>query len=330
MPRLLRLIAVALVAALFTVPSGARAQSRLPVTLRLDYTLLGYHTGFLWALDRGYYSAAGLDVKVLEGKSSGSTAQAVAQGGDTFGELDAGVAATAIAQGAPLKVIATFVQENQGVLISFADAHLDKPSSLRGKSIGLTPGSASAKYFDAFMAANDVPESAVQIQNVDPTAKIAALLTGKLDAIGGLLTAECIETKLRAPKPVTCLQFSNYGVHALSISLAARTEFITAEPDAVRKFVAASARGWREALANPAAAAALGVKYFPLANAEYLRAQLEAVKPMLSTPNSKGRPLGWAARADWESTLGLMERFAGLKTTLPVEAFYTNDFVAGK
>jgi NitT/TauT family transport system substrate-binding protein len=327
MLRHLRLIALALAIAALAAPLAGRAQTRLPVTLRLDYTLLGYHTAFLWALDHGYYAAAGLDVKVLEGKSSGSTAQAVAQGGDTFGELDAGVAATTIAQGAPLKVIATFVQQNQGVLISFADAHIDKPAAARGKSIGLTPGSASAKYFDAFLAANNVPESAVQIQNVDPTAKIAALLTGKLDAIGGLLTAECIEAKLRAPKPVTCLPFSNFGVNALSISLAARNDFIAANPDAVRRFVAASARGWREALANPDAAAALGVKYFPLANAQYLKAQLEAVKPMLSTPNSKGHPLGWAARADWESTLGLMERFADMKTTLPVDAFYTNDFV---
>jgi hypothetical protein len=47
------------------------------VTLRLDWTLEGFHLPFVWALDKGYYAAEGIDAKILEGRGSGNVAQLI-------------------------------------------------------------------------------------------------------------------------------------------------------------------------------------------------------------------------------------------------------------
>ncbi|MBX6328944.1 MAG: ABC transporter substrate-binding protein [Pseudolabrys sp.] len=53
--------------------------------------------------------------------------QVVASKGDTFGQIDAGAAALARSKGAPLKVIATYMQKTQGALVSFKETGINKP-----------------------------------------------------------------------------------------------------------------------------------------------------------------------------------------------------------
>ena len=59
---------------------------------------------------------------------------------------------------------------------------------------------------------------------------------------------------------------ADFGVKALGVGLMANDDTIKQNPDLVRRFVRASLKGWNEALKNPAEAAAIGKKYFPLAD----------------------------------------------------------------
>ncbi|MEJ0068793.1 MAG: ABC transporter substrate-binding protein [Pseudomonadota bacterium] len=47
---------------------GAQAQTPKKMTLRLDWTALGYHAPFYLGVARGWYREAGIDLQVLEGK----------------------------------------------------------------------------------------------------------------------------------------------------------------------------------------------------------------------------------------------------------------------
>src|SRR3984893_10382995 len=120
-----------------------RTLAKDQVTLRLDWTLEGFHLPFVWALAKNYYADEGIEAKINEGRGSGNTAQLVGAKTDTFGEADASRAALARGQGAALKVIAAYIQRSEGTVVSFAASGLGKPEDLIGKKVATSPGSSS-------------------------------------------------------------------------------------------------------------------------------------------------------------------------------------------
>jgi len=315
---------VAITAMLPSVPASANDQ----VTLRLDWTIEGQHLPFVWALDKGYYAAEAIDAQIFEGRGSGNTAQLVGAKTDTFGEADASRAALARGQGAPLTVIAAYIQRSEGTVVSFAASGLEKPGDLIGKKVATSPGSSSTVLFQAMLKASGIPESKVDIVNVDSTSKVASLLQHRVDAVTGLMSSECVLVKEQSPEEkVACMPMADFGVNALGVGLIVNDDTIKQNPDLVRRFVRASLKGWAEALKDPAEAAAIGKKHFPLADTKVLQAQLESVIPSIHSANSVGHPLGWMAEADWRGTIETLRSYMGLTSTGPVTDYYTDEFI---
>ena len=60
------------------------AQSAMvPIAFQLNFTAGGYNSGFALALQEGVYKRAGLDVTLVKGQGSGTTAQLVAPASPT-------------------------------------------------------------------------------------------------------------------------------------------------------------------------------------------------------------------------------------------------------
>lgn len=314
-------------AAIATFLGTSAAYAADLVTLRIDWTLQGFHLPFVWALDKGYYAAEGLDVKILEGRGASNVAQVVSSKGDTFGQIDAGAAALARSKGAPIKVLATYMQKTQGALVSFKETGITKPEDVIGKTVASSQGSSSGNLFRAFLEKTKIPEDKVTIQSVDSNSKMATLLQGKVDAITGLVTAECVEIALQSSKPVNCMHFADYGVKALSMAIIAHEDTLRDKPDMVRRFVKATTRAWDEFVKHPAEAAQIGKKHFPLAEEHLLKAKFETVAPLMHTDATVGKPTGWMAESDWDGTLAVLKELSGLKTAEPATAFYTNEFI---
>jgi ABC-type nitrate/sulfonate/bicarbonate transport systems, periplasmic components len=116
-----RLFVAATAAALLAIGlssgAGAKTQALTKVSVRMDFLIRGYHSGFFVALDKGWYKEAGLDVSISEGTGSLATAQSVAAGNDTFGLVDASSMVTADAQGAHLKMVANMRGRNGAAVI---------------------------------------------------------------------------------------------------------------------------------------------------------------------------------------------------------------------
>ena len=45
------------------------------------------------------------------------------------------------------------------------------------------------------------------------------------------------------------------------------------------------------------------------------------------TPNTVGHPFGWMAQEDWEATLAVLEKTDAIDEELPLEDYYTNEFI---
>lgn len=72
--------------ALCTAAAPASAGDK--VVLMLNWYLYGEHAPFFCGLEKGYYSAEGIDLDIQEGRGSGITTQAVAAKSATFGYVD--------------------------------------------------------------------------------------------------------------------------------------------------------------------------------------------------------------------------------------------------
>lgn len=138
------------------------------MTLRLDWLVSGEHAGAVLAKTDGLYAKAGFDTTIGEGKGSALTIQTVGRGADTFGMADAATAALLISKGAPIKVLATFVQDSPHSLIHMPDVTIDSPRDLIGKTVVTTAGAADYVLMPAVLASGGVKMSQVKFDFVDP------------------------------------------------------------------------------------------------------------------------------------------------------------------
>ena len=72
-------------ASLLPIPLSSAADL---VSLRLDWTLSGYHLPFYWAKHKGYYTTENLNVEIKEGAGSGKTVSLIAGQQDDIGLAD--------------------------------------------------------------------------------------------------------------------------------------------------------------------------------------------------------------------------------------------------
>ena len=88
------------------------------VIFRLDWLPSAYHAPVFVALDKGFWSDAGLDVEVQFGKGSTDTSKMVATEQADFGWANTVVTTHAIETGMPLKTVYGTYQKNAlGVMV---------------------------------------------------------------------------------------------------------------------------------------------------------------------------------------------------------------------
>ena len=89
------------------------------------------------------------------------------------------------------------------------------------------------------------------------------------------------------------LAWSDYGFNSLSEVMVANTAFLQKSADAVRRFVAATQRGWTESRDNPDAAVDAQIKLNPNNfSREIISAALAGTLKNVDGPNTQGRPWG--------------------------------------
>ncbi|MDB4895044.1 MAG: sulfonate transporter substrate-binding protein, partial [Firmicutes bacterium] len=166
-------------------PGTPAPAAKKAVTLMLNWIPYGEHAPFYYGLEKGYFSDEGIDLTIQPGGGSGKTVQAVGGKQVTFGWADGPALINGISNGIPVKSVGSFLQVGPGSVEFFADKNFKTPADLKGKTIAMTAGDAVSQTFGAFLAANNMTIKDVNVVNIDPTGKLAALQAGKVDAILG-------------------------------------------------------------------------------------------------------------------------------------------------
>jgi NitT/TauT family transport system substrate-binding protein len=321
MKTLLKSIAGAAAAGV-TVVASAVAQT--PVTFQLNWTAGGPNAGFAAAAAEGYYKQAGLDVTIVQGNGSANTAQLVASGRAQLAYADAVAVSQLIAKGAPMRIVATIYQSNPNEVSALKKTGIKSLKDLVGKKVGVPAGSSQTTMLPLLLKANGLKESDMQMINMPVAAMVPSLLQGQVDAILGSMDAYQIQLEQQGAE-LDNFRFADFGVPTVSTSIFASNSFIKDNPDLLKKFIAASLKGWSFALDNPDKTVKHVKSIFPDVNEKLATAELAAITPLFCSGGAKF--IGKAEDAHWTRTQDLLSEVKLLPEGQDPKSYYTNEFL---
>lgn len=300
------------------------------LTVRLALVAEGYDAPLFYARKRGFFKDAGLDVDIKESTGSSTTTKLVGNGGADIGMADLPTVAKGIAQGVPVKAIGAVFQRSPLATIFLNGKGINKPSDLKGKTIGEQPGAASAQYLPAFEAEVGLAPGDVKVVNIDAGAREQLLLSGKIDAFDSYAVENVPILQIAHHADATAFTWSDYGLKMLGLGVIASDNTIKQNPDVLKKFLAAYAKGYTAAVANPREAAQAILDSFKSAgggSVDALQRQWELSQALQHSDATEGKPLLWMAPQSWDDTLAANAKYAKITSTKRASDYYTDDLI---
>ena len=222
---------------------------------QLDWRFEGPAALFLVPEAKGYYKEAKLDVTVDAGNGSGGTVTRVASGSYELGFADLASLMEFHANNpdAPNKPIAIMMVYNNtpASVMALKKSGIKTPADLNGKKLGGPVFDAGRRAFPIFAKANNVNN--VTWTAMDPTLRETMLVRGDIDAITGFTFTSLLNIEARGTKAdeVVVLQYPDYGVKLYGNAVIASPKILKENPEAVKAFLKAFAKGMKDVLKNP-------------------------------------------------------------------------------
>ncbi|MCI5074272.1 ABC transporter substrate-binding protein [Oricola sp.] len=264
-------------AVLAAAVSQAGAQEK--VSYALDWKFEGPAAPYLIAIDKGYFEAEGLSVEIAEGAGSLDAIPKVATGAYKFGLADINSLMRFLDQnpGAPVTAIMMIYDSPPFAVVGRKDLGIEAPKDLEGKVLGAPPPDGAWAQFPIFAAENDLDMDKITVEPVGFPTREPMLAEGKVAAVTGYSFSSTLNLKrLGIPlEEQTVLLMTDYGVALYGNAILVNTDYAKEKPELVKGFVKAVAMGWKDAVADPAAAIEYLTKRNPAADASLETERLE-------------------------------------------------------
>jgi NitT/TauT family transport system substrate-binding protein len=148
----------------------------------------------------------------------------------------------------------------------------------------------------------------LKVVNIDPASRVPMLAAGKVQAIDLFIMSEpAIRRAVPNAKPV-CLFAGDYGLDIYANSIGVTEDFLTKNPDVVKKFVRAALKGWKDALANPEEAARIQIQYVKALDPQIIKEELEILKRLAVTPDVEKNGFGHVTLERMRNTVDFINK----------------------
>jgi len=292
------------------------------VTLRLKWFNQAQFAGYYVAKEKGFYQEAGLDVSIQPGGPDFPAVQMVAGGNEQFGVTGADQILVARGKGVPVVAVAVLYRKNPFVLFSLKSVGIDAPAQFRGKKIGLKVGGNEELIYRAILTKAGV--SAQDLSEIPVKFDMTPLLTGQVDVWPGYVINEVITAREKG-FDVNIIWPASYGINLYADTLFTTEKMLSEKPDVVRRFVAATLKGWSYAVAHAEEAAELTVKSG--AKLSYPH-ELAMMKESIGLLQPDSLPIGSMQAAQWTAMQDMLLKGGFLKTPIDLDRAYTTRFLA--
>ncbi|WP_323171318.1 ABC transporter substrate-binding protein [Natrialba sp. PRR66] len=226
------------------------------VDFQLNWEPNGFQAPYFLARDWGFYDDEGLDVRFVEGHGSPFAAEQAARGRAEFALAGASAVLSIQSRGLDPLAVAAVTGKTPAAIYTLRDEFgeaLTEPSQLAGRTVA--PSATKTRILTAQLLEDAGIRDEVDLLGVDDHTHHRVqhkLLDGRVDAAVGVVT-NGYELEREHDRRADELAIGDHlGIYGMTIVTA--PEFARAEPETVRSFLRATARGWAAATNDPDAA----------------------------------------------------------------------------
>lgn len=234
----------------------ARAQTEaIEMRFALNRDFDGLSAPFLLALEKGYYREAGLSVSFEPGNGLKESLSSVASGQQQIGLADTSALVRFRDANADSAIQAVMMINDIApyAIIGRKSRGISGLSDLAGKRLGGTPTDTAFALWPFFAGANGIDRNGVTIEGIGFAMRGPLLAQGQVDAVFGSafsLPAVTIAEGVPADD-LSVILMSKHGLDFYGDAVVVNPEFAKAQPEAVKGFLAATIRGFLDAIADP-------------------------------------------------------------------------------
>src|ERR1700726_1436997 len=240
---MMRLVLAALAAVCFANPfTASPAAAADKVVLMLNWYVYGEHAPFYYGKEKGIFAAEGIDLEIQEGRGSGITAQAVAAKTAHFGYIDVPTMMRAAVKGAPVIATGVLLQTSPMSVMGLVEKNIRKPDDIKGKTVAITPADSMTQIWPLFLKKTGLKESDFTTVAGDGQTKLNAVINGQADLLLGYVMDQSMKIKDATGKDVYPIKFADYGINMVSSGMVANTDYVKANTDLVKRFMAATTK----------------------------------------------------------------------------------------
>lgn len=313
-------------AAACAVSAAAPAVAAEAVKVSLNAPFDGSNAAFFLAEERGYYKAEGIDATFDPSGGSGDAVTRIGSGTYDFGFGDINVLLDFNAKNPDSAGKAVYMLYYRSPLSigSFAKAGIAKASDLPGKKLGGSLGDGAYKLWPAYAAVSGIKPDSVTWSYGDLRLRESMLLKGDVDGILGFDSTMYFNLVRQGIKPedIKFLYYSDAGMDIYGNAILASKKIMTERPAVVKAFIKATAKGWQDAIKDPAAAIAALKKKSSLVNEALETEKLQwLIKNQLVTAESKANGLGNVAADRFGKSVATVSAAFGLANVKPADVF---------
>ena len=312
---------------LTAIALGTPALAQDKLTVRLDFSPWGVQSAMHLAKNKGWFKEANLDVDIQDGRGSGNTIQLVNAGQADVGQVQVGLVGSARAKGATIRSIATFQRRTDLCILVDKGSPISRVADLRGKTVVVFAASPWTPFIDVYLKSGGLTRDDLKVDVVDPAALwgtyIAKRADGLMSTVGSALPIA------EEPRPSKCLLASDANVAFPSYGLVAREDTIASKGPALRRLIQVEQRAWQWLREHPEDGVKAMIAERPDAKLDpkVLLGQIKLTLDYFDTPASKGKPIGWQAKEDWDAALKSMEAAGVVNAGWKSSDYYTNALI---
>ena len=316
-----------------TTTTAHGSQKLMKMQLALDWTPNTNHTGIYVALKNGWYADQGIDLTLLPYSSSVSPDVLVSSGKADVGisSTESIVADAAVKQ--PVVSIAAIMQHNTSALVTLKSSGITRPSQLDGKIYG----GFGAPYENAVVSEiikHDGGQGKFKNVTLDVDA-MQALQSKRVDFAWVFEGWEVIQAQ-RQGTQLNVFPITDYGVaDYYTPNIISSPNEIQQKPDLLRRFMAATEKGYDYARTHPQEAAQDLISKAPKGTFPDTGLVLQSQQYLSPRYVDNGRKWGLQDAEAWHgypefilNSGGVQDASGKMVKSLNFDAMYTNKFLS--
>jgi NitT/TauT family transport system substrate-binding protein len=221
------------------------------------------------------------------------------------------------------KYLLAMYQHVPNALFSLSEKGINTISDLKGKTLGI-PGLFGSSYtsLQATLQAAGLTEQDLKIEQIGFT-QLEAVMSGRVDVAMGFINNEPIILKNQGAD-INVISAGDYNPSTGNGVIT--TDAMLENEDLVRRFLKATQEAMMLTIEDPNKAFEASKVYVQNLGEDRLEVLLTSIA-LYSSDATKEYGLGYSSPEGWQKTLELLISTGRVKTDLPAEVFYSNDYL---